>query len=188
MAQNKINKKTFYLYDYSNKLATRAKKIYSPYNVKTYSTRNPLEDTFENPDFVEFKNWMYVAERERLWDEKFEQQVEWLGFYNPRWGILTKWNSNQLHLNWQFKKNDWAHIVKTEKIHTWPEVQIKTVTEKVEIQQIPELIAKNMDVKQLQDLANTWEVILPDNILELWDSEVIKNKIISLLKENWNIN
>jgi len=44
---------TYYLYDYSNNLAKKTKKIYSPYNYKRLG-RVPSEDQYVNPDSVEF--------------------------------------------------------------------------------------------------------------------------------------
>lgn len=184
----KLDKKTFYLYDYSNNLFKRAKKIYSPYNVKTKSVVVwDVQYAYNNPDSVTFKDWQYTADRKELWDLIFEQQLEWLSFFNSRGWILSKWWTNQKYLNWKKFKGDNIHKIESEKINTWPEAEVKTVTEKVEIQQIPEIVAQNMDVAQLKVLANTWEVELPENILDAWDAEVIKSKIISILKEAWNI-
>ncbi len=186
MPKEQLQEVTFYLYDYANSLAQRAKKIYSPYNVKTLG-RTPSEDYHDRPDFVEFKKWQYTAKRKELWNIIFEQQVEWLGFYNPRWWMLEKWGQWQKHLNGRKYRNDWIHKVATEKIQTWPKAEIKTVTETVEVQQIPEIIAKNMNVAQLQELATAWNVELPDNLLELWDVDVIKKKVLELLKESWKL-
>ena len=186
MQEKQLQEVTFYLYDYSNNLVQRTKKIYSPYNVKTLG-RTITEDDYIDPDFVEFKNWQYTAKRKELWNLLFEQQVEWLGFYNPRWGMLSKWWEWQKYLNGRMYKNNWFHKVVTEKIQTWPKTQVKTVTERVEVQQIPEIIAKNMNVAQLQELAAAWNVELPDNLLELGDVDVIKKKVLDLLRESWKL-
>lgn len=189
MAQKEelIPDKTFYLYDYSNVLVKRTKKIYSPYNVKTL-WRTPSEDYFSDPDFVEFKNGQYTVSK-NLWSVRYKQQIEWLSLYNTTGGQLKEWVSSlhQNHLNGRFYKNDWIHQVHAEKIETWPKVETNTVIEKVEVQQIPLIIANNMNVKQLQELASAWAVELPENILDLWDVEKIKETIIKIMTESWNI-
>ena len=178
MAQTKtatVDKKTFYLYDYSNLLVTRAKKIYSPYNVKTL-WRTPSEDYFNDPDSVEFKNGQYIADRKKLGDVRFEQQLEWLGFYNPAGWQLSKWKPelNQGHLNGRRFKNDWIHKVHIQEMNVTPKPKVETKTEIVEMQQIPAIVAKNMNVLQLQELAWEWKVELPENILETWDADKIQ--------------
>lgn len=189
MAQKKqIDSKTFYLYDYSNRLVKRAKKIYSPYNVKTL-WRTPSEDYYSDPDSVEFKNWQYTAERTKLWDTRFEQQLEWLAFYNPQWWQLSKWNADlhQWHINWRRYKNDWIHIVKTEELKLEPKEKLTTKVERVEVQQIPKVIAENMNVLQLKELSAAWNIELPENIEEQWDVDAIKKKIIWVMTEWWHI-
>lgn len=186
----KINEddKTFYLYDYSNILVKRTKKIYSPYNVKTL-WRTPSEDYFNDPDSVEFKDWQYTVSLAKLWRLRYDQQIEWLSFYNTRWGQLSKWDSalNQKHINGRWFKNDWIHKIEMEKIHIWPKPEINTVIEKIEVQQIPENIAKMMNVKQLEELAISWNVTLPENFKETWDAEKAKDIVIMTLSEAWHI-
>jgi hypothetical protein len=46
------------------------------------------------------------------------------------------------------------------------EVKIKTVTEKVTVQQIPRMIAETMSLQQLEHLALTRGLILPEFIKE----------------------
>lgn len=177
-----VEEKTFYLYDYSNLLVTRAKKIYSPYNVKTL-WRTPSEDYFNDPDSVEFKNWIYVAKRKNLWDVRFEQQLEWLSFYNPTGWQLAKGKAelNQWHLNGRRFKNDWIHKVHIQELNQTPKPKVETKTEIVEMQQIPAIVANNMNVLQLQELAGEWKVELPENILDWGDADKIKASIIETM-------
>lgn len=177
-----VDEKTFYLYDYSNLLVTRAKKIYSPYNVKTL-WRTPSEDYFNDPDSVEFKNGVYVAKRKDLWDVRFEQQLEWLAFYNPAGWQLTKGRAdlNQWHLNGRRFKNDWIHKVHIQELNKAPKPKVETITETVELQQIPAIVANNMNVLQLQELAGEWKVELPENILDGGDADKIKASIIETM-------
>ncbi len=183
-----IEQKTFYLYDYSNNLVLKSKKIYSPYNVKTL-WRTPSEDYFNDPDFVEFRNWQYVADLKKLWPVRFNQQIEWLSFYNPVGWQLSKWEKhlNQMHLNGRFFKNDWIHVVHAEQIDVAPKAEVEIRTEVVEKQQIPSIVANNMNVLQLQELAWEWKVELAPNIMESWDAEKIKTAIIETLTLAWHI-
>lgn len=187
MAKENSGRKTFYLYDYSNNLSMKSKKIYSPYNVKTL-WRTKSEDYFNDPDSVEFKNWQYIADRELLWDVRYEQQLEWLSFYNPVWWKLAKWKPElwQWHLNWRWIRNDWIHIVHMEEIKTWNETKIETVEKIVEKQQIPLIIAEWMDVQQLKWLAKAWNLEIQEDLL-VWDSGNMKNVILKIMKESWNI-
>lgn len=190
MAEKKdqIEEKTFYLYDYSNVLAKRSKKIYSPYNIITRG-RTPSEDYYDKPDSVEFKKGQYTANRKLLWNRLFDQQVEWLGFYNTTWGQLSKGDRtlHQGHLNGRRYKNDWIHKVMAEVIKTGTEVEIKTEIKEVEVQQIPRIIAEGMNVKQLQELASAWNVQLPENILDLGDVDKIQKSIIETMTQAGNI-
>lgn len=190
MAEKKdqLEEKTFYLYDYSNLLVKRSKKIYSPYNVITH-WRVKSEDYYDKPDSVEFKNGQYTVNRKNLWNRLFNQQIEWLWFYNTTWGQLSKGDRTlwQWHINWRRYKNDWIHKVMAEEIKTWLEVEVKTEIKEVEIQQIPRIIAEWMNVKQLQELAAAWNIQLVENILDLWDVDKIQKSIIETMTQSWNI-
>lgn len=183
-----IEQKVFYLYDYSNNLVIKSKKIYSPYNIKTL-WRTPSEDYFNDPDSVEFRNWQYVADLKTLWPVKFKQQIEWLSFYNPVWGQLSKWEKmlNQMHKNWRYFKNDWIHIVHLEEVNTTPKAEVEIRTEVIEKQVLPAIIANSMNVLQLQELAWEWKVELPANIMEIWDADKIKASIIDTMTLAWHI-
>lgn len=182
-----LNEKiTFYLYDYSNKLVKKPKKIYSPYNIKTL-WRVPSEDTYINPEYVEFIWWTYILDVEKVWVEKYEQQKEWLSLYTTRWWILSKWKGWSAYKNWLKYRNDWIHVVKTEKSEEIKTNEVKKIIEKVNIQQIPLVIAETMSAPQLRQLAQKWEIELPEDILEKWSAADIKTIIIKLMTENWNI-
>lgn len=177
-----VEEKTFYLYDYSNLLVTRAKKIYSPYNVKTL-WRTPSEDYFNDPDSVEFKNGQYTARIDRLWPIKYKQQLEWLSFYNTTGWQLSKWRKDlhQGHLNGRWFKNDWIHKIHIQEINNTPKPEVETKTEIVEMQQIPAIVAGNMNVLQLRELAAEWKVELPEDILQWWDVDKIQSSIIETM-------
>lgn len=185
--KDSVNRKTFYLYDYSNNLTIRAKKIYSPYCVKIL-WRTKSEDYYNDPDYVEFKNWQYIADREILWDVRFEQQLEWLWFYNPVWWKLSKWSPDlwQWHLNWRWFRWDWIHKVEMEEIKIWEEVKTEIVEKIVNKQQIPSIIAEWMDILQLKKLAWMWGLEIQEDLLT-WDSSNMKKTIINIMKESWNI-
>jgi len=176
---------TFYLYDYSNTLAKKPKKIYSPYNFKTL-WRVPSEDFFRNPDSAEFIRWVYVLDEDVVWPKRYEEQKEWLSFYNMIWGILTKWKWEAEYINGRRYKNDWTHIVKTEKIPTANEPVIKEVETKVSIQQIPRVIAEGMNLPQLEKLAASWNINLPKDLRE-WTAWEAMTKIIEIMSEAGNI-
>jgi len=184
-----VEEVTFYLYDYSNLLVTRTKKIYSPYNVKTFSNRTASEDFYADPDSVTFKKWVYTAKLKELWKIKFNQQVEWLGLYNPTGWLLAKWDipSHQWSKNGLRFKNDWIHKVHIQELNKIIKPEVETVTEIKEIQQIPLIVAKNMNVLQLKELAWEWNVELPENILEWSDVEKIQKAIIETMTLTWNI-
>lgn len=183
MIRDKI---AFYLYDYTNVLPKKNKKIYSPYNVKTL-WRIASEDTFRDPDFVEFIKWVYILDVNKVWEKRYDEQLEWLNFYNTTWGLLRKWKWDAEYLNWRKYRNDWIHIIKTEKIQTWPVTTIKKVIEKTNIQQIPLAVAEAMNIPQLKQLAASWNVILPEDLMEKGKATDITEIIIWLLKENGNI-
>jgi hypothetical protein len=174
------------LYDYANELVKRVKKIYSPYNVITH-WRVKTEDYFDDPDSVEFKNWQYTLTKS-LWKVRYEQQLEWLWFYNPIWWSLSKWDAllHQRHMNWRYFKNDWIHVVKMEKIATWPVIKTETITERVEVQQIPAIIAEWLNVLQLKSLATAWGIELQEDLLT-WDSDNYKKVIMKVMEESWHI-
>lgn len=171
--------KTFYLYDYNETLSLNTKKIYSPFNVMTY-WRDRNEDSFIDPDFVVFEKWEYTV---KPTDSFYEEKIEWLSFYNTEGGTLSAWLWSRNKNNGRFYKNDWIHIVRSEKIES-ENVSIKV--EKVEtiVQQIPVIIAQTMNITQLEDLAKAWGIEIPENIREAWDSEQVKEKIIQILKES----
>jgi len=171
--------KTFYLYDYNETLSLNTKKIYSPFNVMTY-WRDRNEDSFIDPDFVVFEKWEYTL---KTTDSFYEEKLEWLSFYNTEGGTLSAWLQSRNKNNGRFYKNDWIHIVRSEKIES-ENVSIKV--EKVEtiVQQIPVIIAQTMNITQLEDLAKAWGIEIPENIREAWDSEQVKEKIIQILKES----
>ena len=97
---------TYYLYDYSNALTKKPKKIYSPYNFKTLG-RVPSEDFYRNPDSVEFIKWVYVLKQDNVWPKVYEEQKEWLWFYNMIGGQLTKWKWEAEYINWRRYKIWW---------------------------------------------------------------------------------
>jgi len=180
--------KTFYLYDYAGVLATKTKKIFSPYSVKTLG-RTPSEDYYALPDFVEFERGQHTVELAKLWEEKYNQHIEWLSFYNPIGWQLSKWdvNNNQWHLNGRWYKNDWIHIVKEEKIDTTKKKDVVVKTETIEIQQIPATIANNMNIDQLEELCIEWKIELPQNIREAGDVDKIKKTILETMTQAWHI-
>jgi len=176
----------FYLYDYSDNLAKRPKKIYSPYSIKTL-WRVKEEDTYNEPDFVEFSIWVYLLSVEKIWVAKYDEQKEWLSFYNKRWGILTKGKGKSEYLNWKKYRNDWIHIVKIEAIENKAAPKIETITETVNIQQIPLAIVETMNVTQLKQLAQSWGIELPTDLMEKWNAWDIKKIIVTLMTSNGNI-
>ncbi len=177
---------TFYLYDYANKLVKRAKKIYSPYNMITH-WRVKSEDYYENPDYAEFRDWQYTVSFSKLWKIRYEQQIEWLWFYNPIWWQLSKWSPelNQMSKNWRYIRCDWIHIVKQEKIKKWPEIKTEIKTETVEVQQIPAIVADWLNLLQLKSLAVAWGVEIPTELT--WDSDAQKKSIMDIMIESWHI-
>lgn len=182
-----LREKTFYLYDYAGNLALKAKKILDPYNVMI-EWRVPWEDFIRRPEFAEFINGQCIIKEEELGKVKYEQRLEWLGFYNPVGWILSLWKGKGQELvNGDHKRNDGIHIVKSEIVED--EVEEATPeTEFVEVAQIPSIIAKGMNVAQLKDLTKEWNIDLPENIMELGNEQVIKSKIIELLTEANHIN
>jgi len=179
--------KVFYLYDYTNELVMKSKKIYSPYNVVSL-WRTKSEDYYRDPDSVEFKNWQYVASLKKLWPVRYAQQIEWLWFYNTTWWNLSKWEPNlwQWHINGRFYRNDWIHIIHAEKVKVWPEIEVKTIEKIVEKQQIPRIIAEWMNILQLKTLATTWGIEIPEDSL-VWDSDNVKKVLVNVMTESWNI-
>ena len=177
---------TYYLYDYSNNLAKKPKKIYSPYNFKTL-WRVPSEDFYRNPDSVEFIKWVYILKESNLWEKIYDEQKEWLGFYNMQGGQLTKWKWEAEYINWRRYKNDGIHIIKTVKVPTANEPIIQKITEKINIQQIPRIIAEGMNLPQLEKLALSWEIELPKDIRETGSAQDAMKKIIEIITEAGHI-
>ena len=177
---------TFYLYDYTGKLARRPKKIYSPYNVKTLG-RIPKEDRYNRPDYIEFYEWTYILDPENLSNDRYDEQFEWINFYNMRWWKLSKWKRDARFLNWRKYRNDWIHIIRMEKPIEETKTKTKTITEVVNKQQIPLVVLETMNLPQIKQLAEQWKIELPVGIMEKGDAKQISEIIIELMRSNWNI-
>jgi len=130
-------------------------KIYSPYNIKT-QWRSIEEDKFVNPDYIEFKDWVYIADENKLWPLKFKQHCEVLGLYNVRGWFLNNWNEKNKDRNWQvFFNSDAVLRIKEEKIKE-KNVEVKTEIEVKEVQVMPRMIVETMTVPQLKEILKSW--------------------------------
>lgn len=178
--------KTYYAYWSDGKLYTKPFKIASPYNVKTIG-RTKDDDRYDKVIYIEFKDWQYTADEERLWKVLFEQNCEVCDLYNVRGWFLTKWDWELKERNWKINyRTDWIIQVRSEKIKEKnKEVEVKT--EIKEVQVIPEIVANTMTITQLKDLANSWNIEISKDIMESWKADIVKTKIIDLFKANWHI-
>lgn len=152
-------KTTFYIYDEEGKLYKKEKKIWSPFNVATFNPRDPKFDVYNDPRVITFIDWVYETDN--------KEDIEFLSVYNT-WWMLS---------NWKKWKWDWIQRVLKEKIQEKTKTQ--TVTEKIEVPQIPMVVAETLTVSQLKDLCLSWDITLPNTCT--------KTDIIKLLLESWNL-
>ena len=132
----------FYLYNSEWTLNKRDVKIMSPYNKIVKVAENKYLPDIINKLSVTFEWWMYECHS--------EQEAEWLRLYNNRGGTITigdktipvKWNMiNQVKEEAPVKK-----------------VVERVVTEKVNVEVFPKMIAETMTPDQLKELCISWNV------------------------------
>ncbi len=156
---------TYYLYDQNGNLDKRNKIIYSPFNVKTMG-RLPHEDAYIDPKIFEFIGGVF--------ETSDAEDIEALDCWWKGGGILSnkrKFYPDQVH---KIKRDKPSVLVNPDK-----------VTERIiEKQVIPLLVLETMTVAQLKQLAQSWEIEIPE---ELDKGENVKEQIVRMLTEGGHV-
>ena len=145
----KVDKQVFYCYNSDGELRKLDTGFYSPFNVAVFNPRDPKHDTYDNPVYWVFKKWVLETDD--------EDAIEYFTYLAT--GISPKtWDASLS--NGRKPNPDPVNRIRMEK--TKQKVDVKTVTETVEVQVIPRSIVESLTIEQLTEFCKSWNVVIPD--------------------------
>ena len=158
---------TFYLYNSEGVLATKTKKIYSPYQTYIAWRYSKNDGYYEDPKFITFEGGVY--------ETSDEEEISWLDMYNPEgWTVEQTIDGRVVKKHWGWDRN---HQAKRDK----PKDKQNEITieKEVEVHRLPMTVLDGFTVEMLKWLCESWNVAI--------DWAIKKEDYIKLLRESNHI-